>query len=119
MRALSLLVVIVALILLPTALGAEEQPPAPESALHADWLQSPSNQIAADPSVLKFSDIGSESGQPTCFKLRSYFVARVHPRTDETRVVGYSTCQWSSKYAVKRAIEQARPSAIPAGTRDH
>ena len=119
MRALSLVVTLV-LILLPIAVGAEDQEAASWSALHADWLHSPSNRVAADPSVLKFSDMGGDQpGQATCFKLRSYFVARVRPHTDETRVVGYSTCQWSSKYGVKRAVEHAVPSSASGGPREH
>jgi hypothetical protein len=40
-----------------------------------------------------------------CFKLRTYVVLRENPQSDVTRVVGSSSCQWSSQFTVKSAVE--------------
>ena len=37
----------------------------------------------------------------TCYKIRSYLVARDNKDSDSTHPVGYSTCQASSRYGLK------------------
>lgn len=104
MRPSSFVVLFLALLSVNMA-GQERQPAA--APLHAEWLQSQSMSTGENPSTLQFySDRGDprDSEEVTCLKLRTYFVAREQRRSDVTRIVGYSTCQWSSKYAVKRAI---------------
>jgi hypothetical protein len=41
----------------------------------------------------------------TCLTLRTYRVAREHPNSDVVRPAGYSTCQPSSRFQVKTAVE--------------
>lgn len=46
-----------------------------------------------------------------CFTMRSYLMARESEDSDVTEMVGYSTCQRSSRYGVKKARESgAGPS---------
>lgn len=106
MRASLLCVALLAFPGLPTASATQEQTVV---SIHPDWLQNPSPRIGADPSTLKFSSVPELTGdpdQPTCYTLRSYFMKRVHPDTDETHAVGYSKCQPASRYGLKRAIEK-------------
>jgi hypothetical protein len=42
----------------------------------------------------------------TCYSIRSYRVTRDDPASDTTRLVGYSTCQPSTKFQVKEANER-------------
>jgi hypothetical protein len=42
----------------------------------------------------------------TCLSIRSYRVMRDDPRSDTTRLVGYSTCQPATKFQVKEAGER-------------
>lgn len=47
----------------------------------------------------------------TCYKMRSYLVARESPDSDVVGPAGYSTCQPASKYGVKRADKPANAPA--------
>ena len=40
-----------------------------------------------------------------CYKMRSYIVARENRGSDSTKLVGYSTCQPSSKYELRITVE--------------
>lgn len=42
---------------------------------------------------------------PVCYKMRSYHVVRLDPDSDVTRQEGYSTCEPSSRFGVKRTIQ--------------
>jgi hypothetical protein len=44
-------------------------------------------------------------GDTLCLSLRTYRVARVSPGSDAVRPAGYSTCQPSSRFQVKTAVE--------------
>jgi hypothetical protein len=46
-----------------------------------------------------------EENQPTCYMLRTYRVARESPDSDATRPAGYTTCQPSTRYGLKTAVE--------------
>lgn len=46
--------------------------------------------------------------QPTCFKIRSYYVERESMRSDSTRPVGYSTCTPSEKFDLRSAEDDPR-----------
>ncbi|HEX4486012.1 MAG TPA: hypothetical protein VH088_07085 [Terriglobales bacterium] len=43
-----------------------------------------------------------------CFTVRTYVAEREDPESDVTRVVGSSSCEWSSKFAVKTAEIKVR-----------
>jgi hypothetical protein len=76
-------------------------------------LQSQPATANQDATTIKFLPgpiLPRDSNEVTCLKLRTYFVARVHPQRDETRVVGYTSCQRASRYEVKRAIEEFSPT---------
>ena len=47
----------------------------------------------------------SRDGVLTCYTIHSYLVKRQSPDSDVTEPVGHSTCQWASKYGVKKAEE--------------
>ena len=49
-----------------------------------------------------------EQNQNVCYTLRSYRVMRDDPQSDTTRAAGYSTCQPSTQYRVKTAVDKAR-----------
>jgi hypothetical protein len=40
-----------------------------------------------------------------CYTIRSYRVTRDDPRSDSTRLVGYSTCQRAVRFQVKEAVD--------------
>jgi hypothetical protein len=51
-------------------------------------------------------DLYASSQEDTfCLSLRTYRVARVSPDSDVTRPASYSTCQPSSRFQVKTAVE--------------
>ena len=50
----------------------------------------------------------SPAPDEVCFKLRTYLAEREDPHSDVTRVVGWSSCQWSSQFTVKSAVEVVR-----------
>jgi hypothetical protein len=52
----------------------------------------------------KLANIVPES-DPVCFTVKTYMVERMDAESDVTRVVGSSSCQWSSQFAVKSAVE--------------
>ena len=113
MRAVCLLVIFSAFggFAIPSSAQHEHAESVPQ--IHAEWLQTPRLQISDDPSTLKLTDSVSPD-QPTCYTLRTYFAARVHRQSDQTRIVGYSTCQLSSKYQIKRAIgSTSQPPHLP------
>jgi hypothetical protein len=62
-----------------------------------DWTFKPWPQSRAR--VLTQNDV-------TCLSIRSYRVTRDDPTSDTTRLVGYSTCQPSTKFQVKEANER-------------
>jgi len=39
--------------------------------------------------------------QPTCFKMRTYYVEKESKHSDSTRAIGYSTCTPSAKFDLK------------------
>ena len=41
--------------------------------------------------------------QPTCLKMRSYYVERESKHSDVTNPIGYSTCTPSTRFDIKRA----------------
>ena len=45
---------------------------------------------------------------PTCYTMRTYVVKREEPQSDVTRLVGSSSCEWSSKFSVKSAVMEGR-----------
>jgi len=61
-----------------------------------------------DPNHRYFHEHDSEV---TCYKMRSYLVARESPDSDVVGPAGYSTCQPASKYGVKRADKPANAPA--------
>ena len=46
-----------------------------------------------------------EQNEATCYTLRAYRVARVSPGSDSTRPAGYSTCQPTTRFQLKQAVE--------------
>jgi hypothetical protein len=42
---------------------------------------------------------------PVCFTVKKYLAERDEPESDVTRVVGSSSCEWSSKFTVKTAVQ--------------
>jgi hypothetical protein len=52
---------------------------------------------------LKPGNISPES-EPVCFTVKTYMVERMDAESDVTRVVGSSSCQWSSQFTVKSAV---------------
>ncbi len=55
-----------------------------------------------------FRNLGSihieENRDSVCYTMRSYIVARENRDSDSTKLVGYSTCQPSSKYELKITV---------------
>jgi hypothetical protein len=49
-----------------------------------------------------------EQNADTCYTIRAYRVARENPESDLTRPVGYSTCQRSTRFQLKTAVD-SRP----------
>ena len=45
-----------------------------------------------------------------CATMRTYVVARTHPESDATRVVGYSRCQPAWKFQIRTADESVKDS---------
>jgi len=43
-----------------------------------------------------------------CYRMRSYIVARENRDSDSTKLVGYSTCQPSSKYELRVTVEDPK-----------
>ena len=58
------------------------------------------------------SNLGSihikEERDNVCYTMRSYIVARENRDSDSTKLVGYSTCQPSSKYELKITVEDPK-----------
>ena len=46
-----------------------------------------------------------EKRDSVCYTMRSYIVARENRNSDSTKLVGYSTCQPSSKYELRITVE--------------
>ncbi len=73
--------------------------PKPETAQRSeyDWNAKAPSQVRKG--VLVQNDA-------TCYSMRSYRVTRDDPKSDTTRLVGYSTCQPATKFQVKEAGER-------------
>jgi hypothetical protein len=67
-----------------------------------DWTFKPWPQSRAR--VLTQSVLTQKDA--TCYSMRSYRVTRDDPASDTTRLVGYSTCQPSTRFQVKEANER-------------
>lgn len=66
-----------------------------------------SSQTSQEARQLKFA--AGESGKPViCYKIRSYHVIREGQDSDVTRPDGYSTCQFATQFAVKKATAPAK-----------
>ena len=71
--------------------------PEAEQRSEYDWnVKAPSH---FDKSVPTQNDV-------TCLSIRSYRVTRDDPASDTTRLVGYSTCQPSTRFQVKQADDR-------------
>jgi hypothetical protein len=46
-----------------------------------------------------------QQDEKTCFTIRAYRVARESPDSDSTRPVGYSTCQSTTRFQLKEAVD--------------
>jgi cytochrome c oxidase assembly factor CtaG len=103
MRATSLIAVAAVVFFSYLAFAEQNAKPATAPVLNAEWLQTPAAPSVDNAGIIKFSAPDTPDSDTTCFMMRTWYVARVHPKSDETRVVGYSTCQLSSRYDVKRA----------------
>jgi hypothetical protein len=53
---------------------------------------------------------GSYAGGTTCYKIRSYVVARDSKHSDSTHPVGYSTCQPARRYGLRKVEIEPRDS---------
>jgi hypothetical protein len=49
-----------------------------------------------------------EDRDNVCYTMRSYIVARENRNSDSTKLVGYSTCQTSSKYELRITVEDPK-----------
>ena len=49
-----------------------------------------------------------EDGDNICYTVRSYIVARENRNSDSTELVGYSTCQPSSKYELRITVDDPK-----------
>ena len=49
-----------------------------------------------------------EDRDSVCYTMRSYIVARENRDSDSTKLVGYSTCQPSSKYELRISVEDPK-----------
>ena len=47
------------------------------------------------------STLGEDDRDNVCYTMRSYIVSRENRESDSTKLVGYSTCQPSSKYELR------------------
>jgi hypothetical protein len=116
MRFVSLLVMVV-VVWVP---GFAEDSAGQAAAKNFDLLENPAGtfhvsqfRIAADPAdrrPSKFQKLRSfpPDSDPVCYTMRTYVAEREEPQSDVTRVVGSSTCQWSSKFSVKSAVVGVR-----------
>jgi hypothetical protein len=58
------------------------------------------------------SILGENDRDKVCYRIRSYIVSRENRDSDSTKLVGYSTCQPSSKYDL-RIRARTRKSNFP------
>jgi len=66
----------------------------------------PANERRRDFDLRKLGSIHIEDGRDNvCYTIRSYIVARENRDSDSTKLVGYSTCQPSSKYELRITVE--------------
>jgi hypothetical protein len=49
-----------------------------------------------------------EKRDSVCYTMRSYIVARENRDSDSTKLVGYSTCQPSSRYELRITVEDPK-----------
>jgi hypothetical protein len=54
------------------------------------------------------SVLGENDGDKVCYTMRSYIVSRESRDSDSTKLVGYSTCQPSSKYELRITVEDSK-----------
>jgi hypothetical protein len=62
------------------------------------WQSTPKS----DSQTWAISPEGSDPADAVCFTMRSYLVARDSKHSDSTHPVGYSTCQPSRRYGLKK-----------------
>ena len=117
-----------------SATETHNSPAAGAFGLSMNQLKNPFANLANDPSrpgidfgfgqsdprrgdgKLLLPEIHRRSGEGSaavCYTMRGYRVERDDPEADATRVVGSSTCQLSSKFAVKNAVGSAEEPAKP------
>jgi hypothetical protein len=71
----------------------------------------PSGSADASSRPLLLRNLGRWSGvleERTCYTMRSYLMAREDEHSDSTRQVGYSTCEPSSTFDVKKSVQTER-----------
>jgi hypothetical protein len=117
--------ILLALLFATTSLGAPaigQSQPAPNSA--APTVKSYFLNGAADATKIAKShptnghrhklnrrNLGSileEDRDNVCYTMRSYIMARENRDSDSTKLVGYSTCQPSSKYELRITVENPK-----------
>jgi hypothetical protein len=54
------------------------------------------------------SVLGEYDRDKVCYTMRSYIVSRENRDSDSTKLVGYSTCQPSSKYELRITVEDPK-----------
>jgi len=86
------------------------------NAFSSNWLNAagivrPDFSMAGDRSDRDRRSFDSRDGELTCYTIHSYLVKRQSPDSDVTEPIGYSTCQRSSRYNVKKAEE---PGTAPS-----
>jgi len=65
---------------------------------------SPSTKFGGE-HTLTLHILTLEQDEKTCYTLRTYRVARETPDSDTTRPAGYSTCQRSTRFQLKTAVD--------------
>jgi hypothetical protein len=98
----------------PARAGSPLQPKATWSGDSArrDKLDLLSDQPALDDGLPQLSNERiptHETSDMTCYSMRSYRVVRDNPQSDSTRPAGYSTCQPSTRFNVKNAVDLSIP----------
>ena len=58
-----------------------------------------------------------DSDEPTCYAMRTYTVARVHPHSDETRPARYTTCPKAWKFDLRNADATVRDARAESNSR--
>ncbi len=69
----------------------------------------PASQSLRNFDLHNLGSIHIEEGRDNvCYTMRSYIVARENRDSDSTELVGYSTCQPSSKYELRITVEDPK-----------